>query len=270
MRRIAHHRQMRETFEHGKGRDIHSVASRSFKSADAALAKNHFIVAAGKNVFGRQQQLLDGGRDAAFEKHRFADLPELAQQVEVLHVASANLQDIGVLDEKRDLSLVHHLADHQQAMAIGRFAQDAKTILAKPLETVGRAARLESASPNDLRARLGNNLRRAFDLVFILNAARASHSDHARTADFDRPELDHGAAGLEVAAGNLIGRDDAVSLFDPIHNLEIRWIKVLDRTHAAEHGVHNTSRAMDREARTDQAIDNGLNLRLSGALLHDD
>jgi hypothetical protein len=61
-----------------------------------------------------------------------------------------------------------------------------------------------------------------------------------------------------------------VGLFDPIHDLEIGWIKVLDRTHATEYGVQDTRGTMDSEAGADQTIDNGLNLRLSGALLHDD
>ena len=79
-------------------------------------------------------------------------LAEFAQQVEVLHVARADLQDVRVLGEQRDLRLVHHFADHQQTVAVGRFAQQFQAFFAQALEAVGRTARLERAAANDLGA----------------------------------------------------------------------------------------------------------------------
>ena len=55
-------RQMRKLLHHRDRGNIHRVARVSFESADAALAQNHFVVAAGENVFRREQQFFDGGR----------------------------------------------------------------------------------------------------------------------------------------------------------------------------------------------------------------
>ena len=82
-----------------------------FVGADAALAQDHVVVAAGQDVLARQQQLLDGGRDAALEQHRLAHLAQLAQQVEVLHVARAHLEAVDVGQHGLDLRDLHDLAD---------------------------------------------------------------------------------------------------------------------------------------------------------------
>ena len=55
MRRVGNYRKMRERFHHRNRRDIHRVPRGGFKSPDAALAKYHFVVAAGHDVFGREQ-----------------------------------------------------------------------------------------------------------------------------------------------------------------------------------------------------------------------
>ena len=99
----------------GNRRNIHGVTSIGFESADAALAQNHVVVAARHDVFGGEQQFFQRGRDAALEQHRLLDLAQLAQQVEVLHVAGADLEDVDVRQHQRDLRDLHHLADHQQA-----------------------------------------------------------------------------------------------------------------------------------------------------------
>ncbi len=82
---------MRQLLHHRNRRNIHGVACVVFERADAALAQNHIVIATGKDVFGGKQQLFDCRRDAAFKQHRLALLPELAQQVEVLHVARSDL-----------------------------------------------------------------------------------------------------------------------------------------------------------------------------------
>ena len=129
VRRVGHDRQVRQLLHHRDGGDVHGVARVGFEGADAALAQDHFVIAAGQNVFRRKQQLFDGRRDAALQQHRLALLAQFAQQIEVLHVARAHLQDVGVLRHQRNLRLVHHLADHQQAVAVGGLAQQSADLL---------------------------------------------------------------------------------------------------------------------------------------------
>ena len=80
---------------------------------------------------------------------------------------------------QRNLRLVHHLADHQQAVAVGRLAQHLQALFAQALEAVRRTARLERAAANHPRAGRRHHLRRALDLLAALHAARPGHHHHA-------------------------------------------------------------------------------------------
>ena len=54
-------------------------------------------------------------RQAALEQHRPVDLAQLAQQGEVLHVARADLQDVGALGHRAHVLGRHHLGDDRHA-----------------------------------------------------------------------------------------------------------------------------------------------------------
>ena len=87
-----------------------------------------------------------------FSKHRLADLAQLPQQVEVLHVARADLEDVDVRQHGLDLGDFHDLADDQETVGVGGFAQQFEAINAHALERVWRAARFECAAAKDLCA----------------------------------------------------------------------------------------------------------------------
>src|SRR5271156_4656458 len=107
----------------GDGGNVHRIAGIGFKGADAALAQNEFVVAAGKQVFSGAEQFFKRSGNAAFEQHRLADLAQYAQQIEVLHVARAHLQDVDVGQHRLDLGNLHDFADHQEFETIARFTQ---------------------------------------------------------------------------------------------------------------------------------------------------
>ncbi len=87
--------------------------------------------------------------EPALEQHRLREVPDLAQQRVVLHVARADLEDVGVARQQRDLRGVHHLAHHREPVGVGGAAQDLEPLLAQALERVGRGARLERAAAQD-------------------------------------------------------------------------------------------------------------------------
>ena len=123
--------------QHGDGGDVHGVAGVCLVGADAALAEDEVVVAAGEDVLGREQHLLDGGRDAALQQHGRARVAKLAQQVEVLHVARAHLEEVDVGDHGLDLRDLHHLGDDQQAGLVGDLAQQLQPLDPHALEAVG-------------------------------------------------------------------------------------------------------------------------------------
>ena len=132
--------------------DVHGVAGCGFVSADAAFAKHDVVVAAGEDVFAGEEELLDGAGDAAFEEDGFADLAELAQQIEVLHVARADLEEVGVGEHGLDLRDLHDLADGEQAVRACGFVHELEAGDAEALKCVGRGAGFECAAAQEFSA----------------------------------------------------------------------------------------------------------------------
>ena len=92
--------QMGLLLDIGDGVEIERVAGRGLEGADAALAQHHLLVAGGEQIFGGEQQFLDLGREAALEQHRLARLADGAEQGEILHVAGADLQRVGMFGDE--------------------------------------------------------------------------------------------------------------------------------------------------------------------------
>ena len=93
--------------------DVHSVARVGLKSANPAFAQNYFIVSARHDVFGGKQQFFESSCNAALEQHGLTHLAQFSEQIEILHIAGANLEDIHVRQHQRNLRNFHDLADHQ-------------------------------------------------------------------------------------------------------------------------------------------------------------
>src|SRR4051812_24548197 len=96
MRGISSHGQMGKFMNDGYGRNVHRVTSVGFECADSAFTQNNFVVSAREEIFGGEQQFFECGGDASFEQDWFSNFSEFPQQVEVLHVARTNLEDVDV------------------------------------------------------------------------------------------------------------------------------------------------------------------------------
>src|SRR5687767_5865677 len=96
MARVRKDWQVAEFLDDGNRRNVERIARVAFERPDAALAEHDARVAAGEDVLGREQPLFDRRGYAAFEKHRRSCPSEIAQQVEALHIACADLQNVRV------------------------------------------------------------------------------------------------------------------------------------------------------------------------------
>ena len=112
-----------------------------------------------------------------FSKHRLANLAQFAQQVEVLHVAGADLEDVDVGQHGLDLGDLHDFADDQEIVSIRGLAQQLEAFNSHALEGIGRAARLEGAAAKNLGAGLRDLSGDLEDLLARLHRARSGH-DH--------------------------------------------------------------------------------------------
>ena len=106
-----------------------------------------------QDVLRRHQQVLDRRAHAALQQHRLPGLADFLEQVEVLHVAGADLEHVGIALDERNLPRVHHLGDDRHVVLVADVAQDLQPVLAEPLEAVRAGARLERAAAEDVRAR---------------------------------------------------------------------------------------------------------------------
>src|SRR6266478_8373311 len=262
---------MRKFFDHGDGGDIERVARVGFEGADAALAEDDVVVAAGQDVLGAEEKLFHGGGHAALEEHGLADLAERAEEVVVLHVARADLEDIDVAEHHLHLRRVHNFADGEEIEFLRGFAHQLEALFAHALEGVGRSARLESAGAKDFGSGFGDGFGDGKDLLARLDGARTGSDYDLIAADFyAAAEIDDGAFGLELAAGKLEGLGDAHDFAHAIEELEIAMIEIAVDADGAEDGVGFAGGAMHVEAAGDEAIDDVLDLGVGGAFLHYD
>ena len=81
------------------------VAGVVVKRADAALAEDDLLVAAGHDVFRAHQQLFDGVGQAALEQDGLVGLAKLLEQVKVLHIPRADLNHVDVLEQLADAAM---------------------------------------------------------------------------------------------------------------------------------------------------------------------
>ena len=126
---------MRDLLEQRDRGYIKGVAHRGFKGADAALAEDDVGVAVVEDELRGAEKIGDGGHHSALQQ----DWPPAAgrcfQQREVLHVAGADLQDVGVLGHQRDIGLAHHFRHNGQAgLCLARAGKHLEALQAVPLE----------------------------------------------------------------------------------------------------------------------------------------
>ena len=197
--------------------------------------------------------------------------PSFAQQVEVLHVARADLEAVDIRKHDLDLRDLHDLGDDEQAVFVGRFAHDLQAFDAHALEAVRRAARLERAAAKELRAGGGNLLRAEANLVAAFNRARAGHDDDLFAADGDAVgEADVRTLRAEAATGEFVRRGDAISLVNTGEHLEFSDLEVPGCAHTRQNGLRLACSPVDVEAQLDHALDHVLDLLISSSILHCD
>ena len=223
---------MGQALQDGDRGDVHGVAGEGFEGANAAFAEDDFEVAAGHDVFGRKQHFFNGGGDAALQQDGLVDAAQILQQVEVLHVARADLEDVHVLEHERNLRRIHHFADDDEAVFIGGGAHDLQALFAHALEAIGRAAGLEGTAPEHLATGVRDDGRGALNLILVFDAARSAHGDDFVAADSDFAHRNDGALGAEGLSRQLVGRHDEVALLDAGHHFKVGGFEPIGRADA--------------------------------------
>src|SRR6266446_1874500 len=192
---------MAQALDGGHDAEIERVASVVGKSADTALAKHYVVIAFAHDVFGGHQELFERGGNPSLQQNRFARASGTLQQREVLHVAGADLNHVGVLLDQIEGLVVHGFGDDQQAKAVAEVGHNLQTFFAESLKGIGRSTRLVCAATEKLGAGAGHAIGDLEGLVAALDAAWTGHNDKICAADGDRRtrKPDYRVIGLYVA-----------------------------------------------------------------------
>ena len=131
------------------------------------------------------------------------------------------------------------------------------------------AARLEGPATQDLGAGPLHGRGRCHHLLVGLRRAGAGHHDHFVATDPHIVDGDDGVFRLERAAGALVGLGDAQHLVHAVKELDELLLDLVGADDA-EHRPRGAGRAVHVHPELDQPGDDRVDLRLRGALLHDD
>ena len=213
---------MRQLVQHRHGRKVERVAGVIVERADAALAEDDLLVAAGHDVFRAHQQLFERVGQAALEQDRLVRLAKLTQQVKVLHIPRADLQNVDVV-EQWQIGDAHDLGDDGQARLLPGDLQQLKALGLESCEIVGGRAGLERAAAQHVRAGRLDGLRHGDDLPLRFDGARPRDHAEIAAADLHIADLYDGIVGVifAVAAlerlGHALDTVDDVEAGDKIH-----------------------------------------------------
>ena len=220
--------QVGELVEHGHGGEVQGVAGVVVKGADAPLAKDDLLIAAGHDVLGAHQELFEGVGEAPLEEDGLIRLAQLPEEVEVLHVPGPHLQDVHILKERQ----VHDAHDLRHDGKAGLLPGDLQKLQALGLqagEIIGGGPGLEGAAPEHVRPGGLHGLGHGHDLLLRLHGAGARHHAEVAAADLDVSHLHHGVLGVELPVAALEG------LRHPLHG--VHDAKAPDEVHIHSRGV---------------------------------
>ena len=214
MRWIDDDRQVRALLHVGHGVEIERVAGRGLEGADAALAQDHLIVAGGEDIFRREQQLLDLRGEAALQQDRLVGPPDGAQQREILHVARADLQRVGMGRDDVDIGGVHNLGHDRHGQLVRHLAQQLEPLGPVAAEAIGAGARLVRPGAKHLRPRRPDGAGAVEQLLAGFDRAGAGDHRHRAAAEGDAADRDDRVVRMEVARDKLVGGKDRLHRFD--------------------------------------------------------
>ena len=149
---IDEYRQVAQTLDRQHRAQVKGIAGIGLKGADAPLAQDDIFVALGQDVFGGHEEFLDRGAHAALQQHGLAGLSHRFEQIEILHVAGADLDHIHFRHEPVQHRHGHDFANDRQAGDGPGELQQLQPFFLEALETVRRAAGFERAAPQESRA----------------------------------------------------------------------------------------------------------------------
>ena len=201
--------QVTEPLDHRDRRHVQREPGQGLKTAYASLAEHHLAIAPGQHVFRRQEPLLVGCGKAPFDHYRHIQFAHGVQQIVVLHITSANLQDVGVFGHGIEVLDGHHFGNDRQAGFLLGCLEQFQPFNTHASKTVRGSAGLECAATEDFGSGGLDRLGGRDHLVFVFHRARPGHNHRLRAANDGLAHLYRSVFWMKLTTGQFVGIGDA-------------------------------------------------------------
>src|ERR1039458_2135095 len=120
------------------------------------------------------------------------------------------------------------------------------------MKEIRRGAGFESAATENARAGFDDQVGDGEQLLAGFDRAGPGHDDDLPATDFNPVgKFDYGALGTEAAAGQLVGRSDAVNFRHARHHFDFAGVEFMGSSDSAEHGLARAGGAVYFKAEVD-------------------
>jgi len=274
VRGVDEDREMAAFLDGGNDGEIEGIAGEVGEGTDAAFAEHDVVVTFGKDIFGGHEKFVEGSGHAALEENRLFGASGALEEREVLHIAGADLDDVGVFLNEVQGFVVDGFGNDAESELLADFGENFEAGEAEPLEGVRGSTRLVGASAEEAHTGGFQAFGDGEALLLGLDGTRAGD------------ESDVGASGEDVARGSWdtddrvffldVARDEFVRLgdrnaFDDTgHGFENAKVDGAVVSSDADGGASGTGDGVSFEAEGFDAVADGAYLCLGGVRLHDD
>src|ERR1700674_5450665 len=273
---INHDGQVAETLDGRHNAEIERVASVIREGAHSALAQDYVVASLAHDVLGGHEKFFERRRDAALQEDRLAGASGELEQREILHVAGASLDDIGVLVDQVERFVIDGFGDDEQSEAFADFGHDLQTFFAQSLKRIRRSARLIGSAAEELGSGAGDALGDFKRLIASLDSARAGDDGQVGASDGDRRtfqvricKFDDGVVGLGVATDQFVGFGDADDFLHAGHFFQCPGFDLALIASDADGGALRARHGVGAVSERFDLLANGADLLFGGLRLHD-
>ena len=261
-------------FDRGDDREIECVAGKVGEGADSPFTEHDVVVAFGEDVFGGHQEFVERGGHAALQKNGLPGAASTFEKGEVLHVARADLDDVGVFLDEIEGFVIDGLRDDAEAELLADLGEDFEAGEAESLEGVGRSPGLVRASAEKARARGFQAFGDGEALRFGFDGAGAGDKSDVGTSGEDvsggSGDADDGVFFFDIAGDEFVGLGDGNAFDDTGHGFQNAKVDGAVVAGDADGGAPGAGDGVSFEAQGFDALANGADLFFGGVGLHDD
>jgi hypothetical protein len=274
VRRVDEDREMAAFLDGGNHGEIEGIAGEVGEGTDAAFAEHDVVVAFGEDIFGGHEKFVEGSGHAALEENRLFGASGTFEEREVLHVAGADLDDVGVFLNEVQGFVVDGFGNDAESELLADLGENLEAGEAEPLEGVRRGTRLVGASAEEAHTGGFQAFGDGEALLLGLDGTGAGDESDVGASGEDvargSGDADDGVFFLDVARDEFVRFGDGNAFDDTGHGFENAKVDGAVVASDSDGGASGTGDGVSFEAEGFDAVADSADLCIGGVGLHDD